>query len=184
MRTLSDPDTVFARRFVEEAKHALRFLHDDLGFEGPCVGQGPFAVWVTFKGAATGVKAKFDTLDRIIEVVVVKLVDGYLPPYDETESTHYAGVVSLASLRGETANDLELRSLSGEELRRVLGRSAEVVKQFGDILRGDFRRFDEAIAERRAHIARLEADYQRELADEETRSMRRRFTRWFGRRRR
>jgi hypothetical protein len=82
-------------------------------------------------------------------------------------------VVSLASLRGETANDLELRSLSGEELRRVLGRSAEVVKQFGDILRGAFRRFDEAIAERRAHIARLEADYQRELADEETRSMRR-----------
>jgi len=51
MRTLSDPDTVFARRFVEEAKHALRFLHDDLGFEGPCVGQGPFAVWVNLQGS-------------------------------------------------------------------------------------------------------------------------------------
>jgi hypothetical protein len=59
-----------------------------------------------------------------------------------------------------------------------------VVKEFGDILRGDFRRFDEAIAERHAYIARLEDEYQREHEDEKTRSLRRRFTRWFGRGRR
>jgi HsdM N-terminal domain len=183
MRMVSDEDTAVTRRFVEDAKDALRFLHDDFGFVGPCVGQGPFAVWVNFKGAATGVKATFDTLDRVVEVLVVKLVDGQLPPYDETESTHYVDVVTLASLRGETV-DLELRSLSGEALRRILSRSAEVVKGFGDILRGDLRRFDQAIGERRAHISRLEADYQRELASEETRSLRRRFSRWFGRLRR
>jgi hypothetical protein len=182
---VSDPDTVAARRFAVEAKYAFRFLHDQLGFDGPSIDYPPFAVWVTFKSSATGVQATFDTLDRVVEVFIVRLVDGHLPPYDETESTHYVDVASLARVAGRVlqADDLKLRSLSGEEFRRILDRSAQVVKDFGDILRGDFRRFDEAIAERRAYIARLEADYQRELADEETRSLRRRFTRWLGRRR-
>jgi hypothetical protein len=183
---VSDPDTVAARRFAVEAKYAFRFLHDQLGFDGPSIDYPPFAVWVTFKSSATGVQATFDTLDRVVEVFIVRLVDGHLPPYDETESTHYIGVASLASVAGGAlpADDLKLRSLSGEEFRRVLDRSARVVKEFRDILRGDFRRFDEAIAERHAYIARLEAAYQRELADEETRSFHRRFTRWFGRARR
>jgi hypothetical protein len=182
---VSNPDTVAAQRFAAEAKYALRFLYDELGFDGPTVDYPSFAVWVTFQSTVTGVRATFDTLDRVVEVFIVKLVDGHLPPYDETESTHYVDVASLARVAGRVlqADDLKLRSLSGEEFRRILDRSAQVVKDFGDILRGDFRRFDEAIAERRAYIARLEADYQRELADEETRSLRRRFTRWLGRRR-
>jgi hypothetical protein len=180
---VSDPDTVAARRVAAEAENAFRFLHDELGFDEPSAHYRSFAVWVTWKSAATGVKATFDTLDRVVETFVVKLVEGHLPPYDETEGTHYIDVASLASVAGRVlpVDDLKLRSLSGDEFRRVLDLSAGVVNEFGDILRGDFRRFDEAIAERRAYIARLETDYQRGLADEETRSLRRRFTRWFGR---
>lgn len=149
---MSDPDTIAAQWFAEEAKYAFRFLYDELGFEGPSVDYPPFAVWVTLKSSATGVRATFDTLDRVVEVFLVKLVDGHLPPYDETESTHYIGVASLVSVAGRVlqADDLKLRSLSGEEFRRVLDWSAQVVKEFGDILSGDFRRFDKAIAERHA----------------------------------
>jgi len=34
---VSDPDTVAAHRFAAEAKFAFRFLHDELGFDGPSV---------------------------------------------------------------------------------------------------------------------------------------------------
>jgi hypothetical protein len=123
---VSDPDTVAARRFAAEAEDAFRFLHDELDFLGPSVEYPSFPTWVTFKSWATGVKATFDTLDRVVEVFIVKLVDGRLPPYDETESTHYIDVASLASVAGRVlpADDLKLRNLSGEEFRRVLDRSA------------------------------------------------------------
>ena len=182
---MSDVDAVAARRFIEEAERELRFLHDDFGFDGPLVGQGPFAVWVTFKGVPTALKASFDTLDRVVEVFIVKLIDGELPAYDETESTHYVGPRSLAAVAGGglPAHELRLRSLSGEEFRRVLGRSAEVVREFDDVLRGDFRRFDQAIAENRVHVARLEAAYQRELREEVAHRRRGGFSRWLRRRR-
>jgi hypothetical protein len=183
---VSDVDAVAARTFIGEAGDEFGFLRDEFGFAGPQVDHGPFAVWVTFTGAAAAVKASFDTRDRLVEVFVVKLVGGELPAYDEMEATHYIGLESLATVAGRAlpAGDLILRDLSDEEFRRVLARSVEVVKQFGDILRGDFRRFDQAIAERRAYIARHEAEYQRELQREESHGRRRDLAGWWRRRRR
>jgi hypothetical protein len=160
-----DADAGAARSFVEEAEAALRFLRDDHGFEAPVVEDVPFAVWVTFTGQTAAVKAAFDTRDRLVEIFLVKLVDGELPPYDETEATHYIDTVSLAALaRGDepSPHAYRLQSLTRDELSRVLRWHADVVREFGDILGGDFGRFEEAIAARRAHISRLEDDLRRE----------------------
>ena len=157
-----DRDAAAAHAFVEEAEAALRFLHDEFDFAGPLVEDVPFAVWVTFKGPKTGVKAAFDLRDRVIECFLVKLVGGELPPYDETETTHYVDTISLAALaRGEPSPDeYRLRSLARDDLQRVIRWHANVVRDFGDVLRGDFGRFDEAIAARRAYISRLEDEPQ------------------------
>jgi hypothetical protein len=154
----SDPDHEAACAFVEEAQVAFRFLQDELDYPAPVVEDVPFAVWVTVKGPQTGLKAAFDTRDRLVEVFLVRLVDGELPPYDETEATHYADAVSLAALaRGEpNPADYRLTALSREELRRVLRWNAGVIQEFEDVLRGDFPRFEEAIAARRTFIAQLD----------------------------
>jgi hypothetical protein len=94
---MRDPDAAAARAFIEAAGVELRFLCEEFGFDEPTVDHGPFAVWVTFKSTKTAVKATLDTLDKLVEVFVVKLVAGALPPYDETEATHYVDSLSLAS---------------------------------------------------------------------------------------
>jgi hypothetical protein len=165
---MRDPDAAAARAFIEAAGVELRFLCEEFGFDEPTVDHGPFAVWVTFKSTKTAVKATLDTLDKLVEVFVVKLVAGALPPYDETEATHYVDSLSLATAaaRAETADDLRVAAFAEGEFRRVLGRSAAIVKDFADVLEGDFRRFDEAIAQRRIEIDRLEEEYQRETQTE------------------
>ena len=161
---MSDTDSEAAHAFVEEAQLAFRFLQDELGYAETIVADVPFAVWVTAKGAETGVKVAFDVRDRLVEVFLVRLVDGELPAYDEAEATHYADTISLAALvRGEpNPTDYQLASLAREELQRVVEWNAGVVRELVDILRGDFRRFEEAIAARRVTIARLEEQLQRE----------------------
>jgi hypothetical protein len=166
---MNDPDSEAARAFVEEAQLAFRFLQDDLGYAETIVEDVPFAVWVTAKRPETGVKVALDVRDRLVEVFLVRLVDGELPPYDEAEATHYADTISLATLvRGEpNPTDYQLASFARQELQRVLQWNAGVVREFVDILRGDFRRFEEAIAARRVTIARLDEQLQRESQDAE-----------------
>jgi hypothetical protein len=166
---MNDPDSEVARAFVEEAQLAFRFLQDELRYAETIVEDVPFAVWVTAKGLETGVKVTLDLRDRLVEVFLVRLIDGELPPYDEAEATHYADAISLATLVRDEPNpaDYQLASTDREELRRVLQWNAGVVRAFVDILRGDFRRFEEAIAARSVTIARLDQQLQRESQDAE-----------------
>ena len=60
---VSNPEAVAARRFAAEAKDSSRFLHDEVGFDGPFVDYPSFAMRVTLKSATTGVKVTFDTKD-------------------------------------------------------------------------------------------------------------------------
>jgi hypothetical protein len=185
MGDVSDSDATAAHLFLTEARSSFRFLTDEYGFQGPLVEDVPFAVWIVFKGPATGVKLAYDTRDQLIETFLVRLVDRDLPPYDETEATHYVGTESLAALSGRewAFADGTVTRRTSEDFRRVLGWHADVVQEFGDVLRGDFSRFDQAIAERRAYIAEAEVDYQRELRQQAAVRPRSRIAQWFRRRR-
>ena len=183
---MSDPDTTAARVFVAEATSSFRFLSAEYTFEGPFVDDGPFAVWMVFKGLATGVEVAYDTRDDLVETFLVRLVNGDLPPYDETEETHYVGTESLAPLeraQDRWLADANLTDRTHDDFRRVLGSAPGVVGEFGDVLRGDFRRFDQAIAERTAWIENDEQEYRRELAEEAAARSAKGFARWFRRRR-
>jgi hypothetical protein len=183
---VNDPDATAAQVFVTEATSLFHFLMDEYGFHGPIVEDVPFAVWVVFNGREAAVKVAFDTRDRLIETFLVRLVNGDLPPYDETEATHYVGTESLAALsaRELALADATLARSTSEDFRRVLGWHADVIQEFGDVLRGDFRRFDQAISERTAYIAAAERQYQRELLEEATARPPTRLERWFRRWRR
>jgi hypothetical protein len=164
-------DATAAHQFIAEASSAFRFLTGgEYGFEGPLVEDVPFAVWVVFKGQHTAVKVAYDTRDQLIETFLVRLVDGDLPPYDETEATHYVGTESLAavSARERSLADATPSHRTSHDFRRVLAWHADVVEEFGDVLHGDFDRFDQAIAERETYIASAERDYQRELLQQAT----------------
>jgi hypothetical protein len=180
---VSDPDAAAARLFVTEATSAFHFLTDEYGMERPIVDDVPFAVWMVFKGGEAAVKVAYDTRDQLIETFLVKLVNGGLPPYDEAEATHYVGTESLAALstRERSFADAGLGHRTSEDFRRVLGWHADVVREFGDVLRGDFGRFDQAIAERVAYITQAEQAYQRELLREATARPPTRLARWIRR---
>jgi hypothetical protein len=180
---VSDSDAAAGRLFVAEATSSFQFLSDEYGMEGPLVDDVPFAVWMVFKARETAVKITYDTRDQLIETFLVKLVTGDLPPYDETEATHYVGTESLVALVAQERSlaDAALKQRTSEEFRRVLRWHASVIQEFGDVLRGDFARFDQAIAERAAYIAQAEQDYQRELLREATARPPTRLARWFRR---
>ena len=91
---------------------------------------------------------------------------------------------SLAPLSAKERSlaDAALTDRTADDFRRVLAWHAGVVGEFGDVLRGDFRRFDQAIAERTAWIENAEREYQRELAEEASSRSAKGFARLFRRR--
>ena len=85
-----------------------------------------------------------------MDVDVVKLIDGAIPPGRHTEETDWLAPYELLprEIAPHEAPE-QPETWSREEVRRVLCAHADALSRFDDLLRGDVRLLDEAVGRRR-----------------------------------
>ena len=135
-----------AEWFAGTVQGVLGFLTTEYGFDEATVEDQMLSTKVSYRNQTTAVVANADWRDAVVEIFLVKLEAQALPLYLETELTHWLGPSLL--LHEEEGEDLEMtlpdpRDRDGT--RRFLQQEAESLRKCGDVLGGDFRRFDRAL---------------------------------------
>jgi hypothetical protein len=136
-----------AEWFIRTVHDMFGFLRSDYGFEEPTVEDRTFSTETTYRNDTTAVVADADWRDGLVEVHLVKLEGHSLPLYLDTELTHWLEPWLL--LHGEEAEEPMVGPSDPrdrEGTRRFLEHEAEGLGKCADVLNGDFRRFDRAIA--------------------------------------
>jgi hypothetical protein len=140
------PTEPSAEWFVQEARRALDFLLDEYGFEEPTVEDRRSSTNVTYRNDTTAVAASADWRDDVVEVFLVKLDQGAIPLYLNGVTNYLPPSLFLQSVEGKEQETGLPSPQDREETRRFLERESETLRRCEDVLRGDFTRFDRAIA--------------------------------------
>ena len=114
----------------------------------PVVVDTALATTVTYRNATTGVVASADWRDGLVEVFVIRLEDGDVPVYVDTEQTNWLSPDWLVNT--PIRDDIGPRS---QHLGHLLDRYADALRRCTDVLHGDFDLFEAALARSAQHIA-------------------------------
>ena len=137
-----------AARFGGEVERAFSFLVAEHSLTPPVVVDTALATTVTYRNATTGVVASADWRDGLVEVFVIRLEDGDVPVYVDTEQTNWLSPDWLVNT--PIRDDIGPRS---QHLGHLLDRYADALRRCTDVLHGDFDLFEAALARSAQHIA-------------------------------
>jgi hypothetical protein len=143
-----DPD---AEPFALEVREALDFLSREHGFSSPEIEHTNLSTKLTYRNDTTAVVADADWRDGVAEVFLVKLEHGALPVYADTELTHWLPpTLLLHALERSELEPAVANPRDRDATRRFLDDEAAALERCRDVLRGDFARFERALAGLRA----------------------------------
>jgi hypothetical protein len=142
------PPEPSAEWFVQEARRALDFLLREYEFEEPTVEDRWSSTSMTYRNDTTAVAASADWRDDVVEVFLVKLEQGAIPLYLNGVTNYFPPSLFLQAVEGQEHQTGLPSPRDRDETRRFLERESEALRRCEDVLRGDFTRFDLAIAYR------------------------------------
>jgi hypothetical protein len=134
-----------AEWFVREATSFLDFLRAMYGLEAPAIEHRRFSTTVSYRNETTAVVATADWRDGVADVLLAKLIDGGLPlSLDGMTNSLPPSVVAHGA---ETAREAAMADPGDRDgTLALLEREARALHRCDDVLRGDFTRFDLAVA--------------------------------------
>jgi len=84
-----------------------------------------------YTGRAVGVSVEFDTRDQSIDVLLVPLTEGELPPRDRPGWLFLDRIVAL---RGQRTAQRDSETLTEEQVNERVSREAQLLREFGSDL--------------------------------------------------
>jgi hypothetical protein len=140
------------KEFEDSCIRSFEFLIRNFGFKAGRSKSELGNCYLTFMGEAAAIKVSFVPRDRGVVVLLYRLVDGKIPPYEifikpETiiNSFYLDNIIALRSPSTEIeSNFTNIGKPTSEELESALAANADALKNHAqDILQGDFSIFPE-----------------------------------------
>jgi hypothetical protein len=141
-----EPQDADAERFVEQVRQAFGFLVVEYDFGAPTVEDRWFGTNMTYRNETTAVVASADWRDSVVDVFLVPLRQGVLPEFLNGVGNSLTPSLLLELLEGTASREIWASPRDPARARRILEREAAALRRCEDALRGDFARFDEAMA--------------------------------------
>lgn len=148
-------------QFEALCRKIFKFLERDFGCELISVERDSYGTCISYKNLATAVEIGFKPIDGYVYVMLIRLINGEIPPYEEVKpkiTINNFYLLDVVNFYNPTFN-LQLPPLEAwlnyQTLKKELNQQAEYLRKYtADILKGDFSIFPELeeIVKKRAGV--------------------------------
>jgi hypothetical protein len=135
--------------FREQVASSFGFLVDEFGCGAKTQDEGGDGIFTRFSNRTTAVEVSYEPTDDVVEVFIIKLVNGSTPAYLDSWQWNWVPLSRYLVQIGRSGTEEPNRVPWGDRraLQTALQRQARALRQHAEApLRGDFSVFDEAKA--------------------------------------